>query len=230
MKYWNYVHRMPVVHLCMDTHLTGKDTLSFEIWHLSAVQNIIVLDTSSRITYELWNVNFICCSIATDEIKIESNVYPYTSVRQACDGHSSNISCVKYNDVLDSAQMPYLKWQCIFSFSCRNCLPSRAPWFTLGFWWCPCCSLFLVLCVVLFVVLYLSSSYVSCAQFCQCLWIIHCFPSVFSNVYLVYSCHFHLPWLRGKDCFNCQQKSIWNWCVTLVYYFVILTWRPSFAL
>jgi hypothetical protein len=139
-------------------------------------------------------------------------------------------ACVKYNDVLDSAQMPYLKWQCIFSFSCRNCLPSRAPWFTLGFWWCPCCSLFLVLCVVLFVVLCLSSSYVSCAQFCQCLWIIHCFPSVFSNVYLVYSCHFHLPWLRGKDCFNCQQKSIWNWCVTLVYYFVILTWRPSFAL
>ena len=139
-------------------------------------------------------------------------------------------ACVKYNDVLDSAQMPYLKWHCIFSFSCRNCLPSRAPWFTLGFWWCPCCSLFLVLCVVLFVVLCLSSSYVSCAQFCQCLWIIHFFPSVFSNVYLVYSCHFHLPWLRGKDCFNCQQKSIWNWCVTLVYYFVILTWRPSFAL
>ena len=66
--------------------------------------------------------------------------------------------------------------------------PSRAPVFTPGFWWGPCCSSFLVYCVMFFcfVCIRLESRAPIVASFYG-LFILDC-PPVFSNVYFVAYC------------------------------------------
>ena len=116
---------------------------------------------------------------------------------------------------LDSAQMPYLKWQWIFSFSCWTWIHSRflVVSVLLIVFSFMCC----LLCFVYLRPMYPVPNSASVSGLSIC----YISPSVFSNVCLIYYCHFHLPWSRGKYCFNYQQKSIWNGCVTLVYYSVI---------
>ena len=102
---------------------------------------------------------------------------------------------------------PYLKWQWIYSFSCRlfsflyhrqdfyrTCLyirlirrlsskkyemltPREYVGLSPGFWWSSCCVLFL--CFVSFCVL--------CIQCCQCLWIVHTWFTIWVSLTFIYT-------------------------------------------
>jgi hypothetical protein len=105
----------------------------------------------------------------------------------------------------------------------EHCLASRAPAFTPDFSWAPCFSFFICLCCIVFFVFCLSLSCVLCAQWCQCLTIVHSwlpirfyFQRLFSTI---------IPFFISLIECKRSQLIIFPYILNSYYYLAIL-FRP----